>query len=44
MEHNNNGETDNIVAAEIIDQLTPESGAPNVAKPTVKCAKNSILC
>ena len=31
-----NGETDNKVAAEINDQLTPDSGAPNMANPTVR--------
>ncbi len=36
MKPNNKGETDNKVAAEIIDQLTPDSGAPNIAKPTVR--------
>ena len=36
MKPNSNGDTDNKVAAEIIDQLTPDSGAPNMAKPTVR--------
>ena len=31
-----NGDTDNKVAAEMTDQLTPDSGAPNMAKPTVR--------
>ena len=35
MKPNSNGDTDNNVAAEIIDQLTPDSGAPNIASPTV---------
>ena len=35
MKPNSNGDTDNNVAAEIIDQLTPDSGAPNIARPTV---------
>ena len=29
------GATDSNVAAEITDQLTPDSGAPNIASPTV---------
>ena len=36
MKPKSNGETDNNVAAEIIDQLTPDSGAPNIANPTVR--------
>ena len=35
MKPKSNGDTDNNVAAEIIDQLTPDSGAPNIASPTV---------
>jgi hypothetical protein len=29
------GDTESNVAAEITDQLTPDSGAPNIASPTV---------
>ena len=36
MNPNNNGETDSKVAAEIIDQLTLDSGAPNIAKPLIR--------
>ena len=32
---NNNGDTYKSVPAEMIDQLTPNSGAPNMANPTV---------
>ena len=35
MKPKSNGDTDNNVAAEITDQLTPDSGAPNIASPTV---------
>ena len=31
-----NGDTDNKVAAEMTAQLTPDSGAANMAKPTVR--------
>ena len=30
------GETDKSVPAEMIDQLTPDSGAPKMANPTVR--------
>ena len=33
MKPKSNGETDNNVAADIIDQLTPDSGALNIARP-----------
>ena len=35
MKPNSNGDTDNNVAAEIIEQLKPDSGATNIARPTV---------
>ena len=31
----NSGATDNSVAAETIDQSTPDSGAPKIPRPTV---------
>ena len=35
MKPKSKGETDNSVAADMIDQFTPDSGAPNIARPTV---------
>jgi len=37
------GETDNKVAVEITDQLTPDSGAPNIANPTVRGLVLTVL-
>ena len=36
MKPKSNGETDKSVPAEMIDQLTPDSGAPKIANPTVR--------
>jgi hypothetical protein len=36
MNPSSNGETDKSVPAEMIDQLTPDSGAPKIANPTVR--------
>ena len=35
MKPKSKGDTDSNVAEEITDQLTPDSGAPNIASPTV---------
>ena len=35
MKPKSNGDTDNKVAADITDQLKPDSGIPNIASPTV---------
>ncbi len=36
MKPKSNGDTDKSVPAEMIDQLTPDSGAPKTANPTVR--------